>query len=177
MSGTGEQGGTGSSVGRGAGPDVIGEWHSVTVPPPPEVQAVKVTPETTALLILDIQDQNCSLERRPRCVASLPGIRALLAKARHTGMAVVYSLTSKAEPADVREEVAPRPGEPVVKAGVDKFHGTELAHILTGKNVNTVILVGTSANGAVLHTTAGAALRGLRVVVPVDGMSATEPYA
>ena len=177
MSGTGEQDGTDPSVGRGAGPDVIGEWHSVEVPPPPEVQAVKVAPETTALLVLDVQNQNCSIERRPRCVASLPGIQALLAEARRVGMAVVYSLTSKAEPGDVREEVAPRPDEPVVKAGVDKFHGTELADILSGKGVDTVILVGTSAHGAVLHTAAGAALRGFRVIVPVDGMSATEPYA
>jgi len=40
-----------------------------------------------------------------------------------------------------------------------------------------VILVGTSSNGAVLHTATGAAARGLDVVVPVDGMSASEAYA
>lgn len=39
-----------------------------------------------------------------------------------------------------------------------------------------VIVVGTAANGAVLYTSSGAALRGLKVIVPVDGMSAGDPY-
>ncbi len=158
-------------------PTVIDEWASVEAPPAPELQPVTVDPATTALLVLDIQNANCSLETRPRCVASLPGIGALLAEARRKGLAVVYTLTSKATPADIRAEVAPLPDEPVVTAGVDKFHGAELADILAGRGIETVILVGTSAHGAVLHTAAGAAMRGFRVVVPVDGMSASEPYA
>jgi nicotinamidase-related amidase len=44
-------------------------------------------------------------------------------------------------------------------------------------DVNTLVIVGTSAHGAVLNTATGAALRGFDVVVPVDGMSATEAYA
>ena len=156
---------------------IVDEWASVTAPPAPELQEVTVDPKTTALLVLDIQNRNCSAERRPRCVASLPKIQRLLAEAREKGMAVVYSLTRGAAEADVREEVAPLEGEPVVKSGVDKFFGTDLEEILKAKGVQTVILVGTSAHGAVLHTATGAALRGLKVVVPVDGMSAADPYA
>ena len=49
--------------------------------------------------------------------------------------------------------------------------------ILKDKHIQTVIVTGTASNGAVLFTGAGAAMRGLNVIVPVDGMSAVEPYA
>ena len=37
--------------------------------------------------------------------------------------------------------------------------------------------MGTSSNGAVLYTASGAALRGMNVIIPVDGISAVDPYA
>lgn len=92
-------------------------------------------------------------------------------------MRVIYSLTRNASEADIREELSPQTGEPIVKSGVDKFYGTELQGILEAKGIRTVILAGTSAHGAVLHTATGAAQRGLKVTVPVDGMSAGNPYA
>jgi len=156
---------------------IVDEWATVKAPPPPDLKPVLVDPEVTALLILDIQNQNCSPERRPRCVASVPRIRSLLTKARNRGMLVIYSLTRNASEADIREELSPQTGEPIVKSGVDKFYGTELQGILEAKGIRTVILAGTSAHGAVLHTATGAALRGLKVIVPVDGMSAGNPYA
>ncbi len=156
---------------------ITDEWFDVETPPPPAVEEVEVNAGTTALLVLDIQNQNCNDERRPRCVASLPGIERLLARARHRGMCVAYSLTSRAREADIREEVAPQDGEPVVRAGVDKFYGTELEGILRASGIEAVILVGTSAHGAVLHTAAGAVQRGFRVIVPVDGISASDAYA
>jgi nicotinamidase-related amidase len=156
---------------------IIDEWAGVKAPPPPELEPVTVDPKMTALLVLDIQNQNCNLDRRPRCVASLPGIQALLAECRRKGVPVVYSLTRSASKADIRDEVAPIAEEPIVKAGVDKFFGTDLEGILRSKGIETVILVGTSAHGAVLHTATGAALRGFKVIVPVDGMSAGDPYA
>jgi nicotinamidase-related amidase len=160
-----------------AGNTIIDEWNTVKAPPPPELNPVTVEPGETALLILDIQHQNCNPERRPRCVASIPKIQSLLTEVRNAGMPVLYSLTRNASPADIREEVSPQPGDPIVKSGVDKFQGTELEEILRSKEIQTVILVGTSAHGAVLHTATGAAMRGFRVIVPVDGMSAGDPYA
>ena len=110
-------------------------------------------------------------------MASLPKIQSLLTEVRNRGMPVLYSLTRNASTADIREEVSPHPGDPIVKSGVDKFYGTELEEILRAKEIQTVILVGTSAHGAVLHTATGAAMRGFRVIVPVDGMSAGDAYA
>jgi len=44
--------------------------------------------------------------------------------------------------------------------------------MLKEKGLKTVIALGTQAQTSVLHTGASAALRGYKVVVPVDGMSA-----
>jgi nicotinamidase-related amidase len=73
--------------------------------------------------------------------------------------------------------LAPLTGEPVVSSGPDKFLGTDLEKILKEKGVKTVIAVGTASHGAVLYTASGAALRGIQVIVPVDGISAEITYA
>ena len=52
-----------------------------------------------------------------------------------------------------------------------------MAKILREHSIRTVILLGTSAYGAVPHTATGAALRGCRVIIPVGGMSASDAYA
>jgi nicotinamidase-related amidase len=49
--------------------------------------------------------------------------------------------------------------------------------MLKDKGIKTVIAVGTSSNGAVLFTASGAAFRGMKVVIPVDGMSSADPIA
>jgi len=155
---------------------IIEEWNSIKTPPPPELKAVTVDPKTTALLVLDIITQICNNERRPRCVASVPKIQGLLQQARAKGVTVIYSLAGQATPADIFKEVAPIGGEPIVKSGSDKFLGTDLEKILKEKGIKTVIIVGTAAHGAVLYTASGASLRGLQVIVPVEGMSAENPF-
>ena len=62
-------------------------------------------------------------------------------------------------------------------SGPDKFFGTDLEKILKDKGIRTVIVTGTASHGAVLYTASGAALRGMKVVIPVDGMSAESTYA
>jgi nicotinamidase-related amidase len=156
---------------------IVDEWHEVQPPSPPELGEVAVDPEKTSLLILDIQYRNCSPERRPRCIATLPSIQDLLRRCRGKGLKVVHSTTRGSDPEDIRTEVSPLDGERIVSSGVDKFHGTDLEGILEEQGVDTVIIAGTSAHGAVLHTATGAALRGLRVIIPVDCISAGEAYA
>ena len=151
---------------------VIDEWASVKLPPAPALKPVTVDPKTTALLMLDFMNQNCG--KRPRCVATVPAVKKLLAEARARKMAVVYTLIAKTTPADVIKDVAPAAGEPSVLSGPDKFLKTDLEKILKDKGIQTVIAVGTSSNGAVLYTGSAAALRGLKVIVPVDGMSSMD---
>ena len=108
---------------------IVDEWSTVKAPPAPELKSVTIDPKVTALLILDIQKQNCNMERRPRCVASVPKIQGLLARTRAKGVPVIYSLGAGTA-ADIYQEVAPLGGEPVVTSGPDKFLGTDLEKIL-----------------------------------------------
>ncbi len=160
----------------GADKTIIDEWNNVQPPDPPEIKPVKVDTNSTALLVLDIEQRTCNPERRPRCVASVPKIASLIDKARENGVPVVYSLTSKGTRETILKEVTPLEGEPVVQSSVDKFYGTELESILKDKGIKTVIIVGAAANGAVLGTAIGASMRKLNIIVPVDGMS-DQPYS
>lgn len=160
-----------------AAQSIIDDWEKAVPPPPPEIRSVVVDPATTALLLLDFNKQTCNPERRPRCIDSIPKVQKMLQKARGFKATVVYSLSAGATPDDIASVLAPLPDEPVVTSGPDKFLGTDLEKILAEKGVKTVIVTGTAAHGAVLYTASGAALRGMKVVVPVDGLSAETLYA
>lgn len=155
---------------------IIEEWERVRAPSAPELTEVKLKLKETALLVLDIQNNNCNEERRLRCLKRLHHVQLILEKARNSEMLIIYSLTSAASRNDIRREIFPKKDEVIIKSGVDKFYNTELEDILKSKKIKTVIIVGTSANGAVLHTTTGAAARGLEIIAPVDAISSTYPY-
>lgn len=162
-------------VSPGYAETIIDQWASIERPPAPALKPVTVDTKTTALLMLDFMNQNCG--KRPRCLASIPAVKQLLADARANNMTVVYSLIANTTIADVIKDVAAIAGEPSVLSGPDKFLRTDLEKILKDKGIKTVITVGTSANGAVLYTASAAALRGMNVIVPVDGMSSADAYA
>jgi nicotinamidase-related amidase len=157
---------------------VIDEWATVKAPPPPELKPVSIDAASTALIVMDISTQSCTVEKRPRCVAMLPKVQKLIGEARAKGILVLYTLAGSSKRTDIVKEVAPLDTEQALSgAGPDKFVGIDLDTILKGKNIKTLIVVGTAAEGAVLHTAAGAAFRGYDAVVPVDGMSSTNLYA
>lgn len=153
---------------------IIDEWNYVLAPPPPKLQFVTVDPKTSALLVLDMEVTICN---NPRCIASISNIKPLLTKSRERGMLVVYSLTHNGNASDIVPQLSPLPNEPVVKSNVDKFYETDLDQILKEHGIKNVIVTGYAANGAVLHTATSAAFRGYHVIVPVDGISAFNPYA
>lgn len=158
----------------GGAQTIVEEWNSVKAPPAPVLKDVTVDPKTTALLMLDFVPPTCGT--RPRCVASLPALKKLLDEARSKGMLVVHSVTATTKAEEILKEVAPRAGEPVVTSSIDKFRNTELEKVLKDKGIQTVIVTGTAAHGAVLNTVAGAVQRGIKVILPVDGMSASDTY-
>jgi nicotinamidase-related amidase len=158
---------------------IVDAWKTVPTPPPPELQPVTLDGAHTALLILDVNADTCVEAKRPSCARSIPAIKRLLDQARAHHALVVYSGGPPTSTTTVKQPDAltPQPGEPMVRSGVDKFLGTDLDKILGAREIKTVIITGTSSNGAVLYTGSGAALRGLAVVVPVDGASAETPFA
>lgn len=168
------------ALAAGAGPaTIVDSWSSIAVPPPPELVPVTVDAARTALLILDMSAINCVEAKRPSCVRSLPYVRRLLDTARAHSMLVVYSAgaPSSTAPTEPAAAIAPQPGEPMVRAPVDKFFRSDLERMLAERQIDTVIVTGTSAEGAVLSTATGAALRNIHAVVPVDGYSAVSPFA
>jgi len=159
-----------------SGATIIDEWSKVITPAAPQLKEVKLPAEGTALLVLDFNKQVCNDKQRPRCVASVPAVSRLLTEARKANIPVVYSLTIGSAAADIAPALAPRPGDPIVTSGPDKFLGTDLEKILKERNIKTVIVTGTAAHGAVICTAGGAAFRGMKVIIPVDGISAESLY-
>ena len=154
--------------------DIVQEWANVKAPAALPLKPVTADAKTTALLLLDFVNPNCT--NRPRCLAQMPAMKKLLAEARAAKLLIVYSTAGKTTAKDILPDVAPMSGDPVVHSSVDKFQGTDLAKILQDKGIKSVIVTGTAAHGAVLYTGSAAALRGMAVIVPVDGMSSEDLY-
>jgi nicotinamidase-related amidase len=156
--------------------NVIDDWANIKAPPPPAVQSVTVDPQTTALLLLDFTHQICNEKSKPRCLASLPAMKKLLAQARANQVIVVYSTAGPQTAKDIWADIAPAPGDPVVNSHANKFQNTDLEKILKDKGIKTVIVTGVNANGAVLYTASEAAFLGFKVIDPIDGSSAENEY-
>ena len=155
--------------------DVVKEWASVKAPPVPQLKPVQIDRDTTAILVLDIQKPGCDAERRPRCVDTLANIQILVDSARGLGVPVIYTFSRG--PEEVAEPaLAPRAGEWIRRNGPDKFQDSDLDQRLKARGIKTVVVTGTSAQGAVFGTSTGAALRGYKVIVPVDTMSSEDSY-
>jgi nicotinamidase-related amidase len=158
--------------------DVISDWSTAVIPPPPELKEVTVDPATTALLFLDIMKAGCTA--RPRCVAAVPNMKRLHDEARAHNMVVWYSLVGangKATPDDIMDAaIKPRAGEWYRQGGPDKFMGSTLGPTLRENNIKTVIVCGNSFQGATVGTASGAAQRGYKVIVPVDCSAGEDEY-
>ena len=146
--------------------DIIADWPTLQMPPPPTLKPASVDPKTTALFLLDFMNTNCG--ERPRCVEAVPKLKALMDRSRAAGMLVAYTLPGGGKIID--PGLAPREGEVVdqKQGGPDKFLGSDLDQRLKDHGIKTVILCGTSAQGVGLGTGAAAAQRGYNVIYPVD---------
>ncbi len=158
---------------------------------------VVVDPKTTAVIVVDMQNDfvnpgGALVVQEAR--QTIPAVQRLLALARRSGMPVFYTQDTH-DPGDpefpiwgehvlrgsrgwqIVEELAPQLGERVLpKLRYDGFFGTSLDHELRMKSIKTVIVCGTVANICVLHTAGSAALRGYKIVLPIDAISAITPF-
>jgi len=159
-------------AGPSAAQTIVDQWNSVTVPTAPPLKPAALDAKTTALLVFDILQQNCT--PRPRCMATVPHIAALLATARAKGVYVVFA--KYAPTAEILAPVAPGPGDPIIVGTADRFLNTDLDAMLKAKGIKTVIVTGSASNGVLVYTASEAAMRGYNVVVPLDGTSSDSAY-
>jgi nicotinamidase-related amidase len=118
----------------------------------------------------------------------IPKVQQLLDEARAKSVYIIYALFPGPSPAtfpdpkisDYVPELAPKGGEPVVTAFVDKFSvagkDTGLEKMLKDRGIKTFIPVGVASHNGVLFTSVSTAFRGFDVVVPVDGMAGNNAY-
>ena len=170
---------------------------NVEVPQYAVQDEVRVDPERTALVVIDMQNdlvQRGGSLLVPDAAATIPAIRRLLELARASRMRVVYSQDTHRQgdpeweiwPEHCREgswgweivaELAPGVDDTILrKARYDAFYGTQLDDILRLWGVDTLVICGTGANTGVHYTAASAALRWYAVVIPRDAISALEPF-
>jgi nicotinamidase-related amidase len=157
--------------------NIVDEWASVKAEPAPTLKPVTVEPKTTALLIFDMVKQFCNPQGYAGCPSLIPTVKKLLTQARAKDVMVVYTSIPSIAKADIDKELAPIGSEPFVQSFLNKFLNTDLEKILKDKDITTVILTGLAANGAIIVTSGEAALRGFKVIVPVDAMTAKTRYA
>ena len=157
---------------------VIDDWNQIKLPPPPQLKPVTLVPKETALLVMDFTVQTCTVERRKRCADSVPKVKKFVEAAREHGALIIYSVAvPNSVPADILPELTPASGEQVLPPlGPDKFINSDLEKTLKDKGIKTVVAMGTQAQTSVLHTGGEAALRGFKVIVPVDAMSSDDLF-
>ena len=157
---------------------LIEEWGNAKFPPPPPLKPAKIEAKETAILVMDFTKQTCTPERRKRCADSVAKVQKFVDEARAKGALIIYSVAvPNSVPADILPALTPAAGEEVLPPlGPDKFNDSDLEKTLKAKSIKTVVVMGTQAQTSVLHTGATASLRGFKVIVPVDGMSADDVF-
>jgi nicotinamidase-related amidase len=157
---------------------IIDDWNQAKLPAPPQLKPVTLNAKETALLVMDFTVQTCTPERRKRCADSVPKVKKFVEAAREHGALIIYSVAVPGSvPTDVLKDLTPAAGEQVLPPlGPDKFINSDLEKTLKDKGIKTVVAMGTQAQTSVLHTGGEAALRGFKVIVPVDAMSSDDLF-
>lgn len=171
--------------------------RTIEVPEIPEEKEIELDPSTTALIIVDMQNDFVRKEGKlyvPTAEATIPAIQRLIQKAREAGAYVIYTQDwhMKDDPefkiwgehavagtwgAEIVDELKPEKDDFIIKKyRYDAFFETPLDYILRVKGIKNVIMTGTVANICVLHTAGSAALRWYNVYVAKDGISALTEF-
>jgi len=167
------------------------------VPPYTVEPRVEVRAKTTALVVVDMQNDFVD-PKGSLCVEGARGtVQAILrlrtlARAHH--IPVVYTqdwhrpgdaefdlwgphAVAETWGAEIVPDLAPGPDELIIrKLRYDAFYGTALEHELRQRQIDTLIVTGTVSNICVLHTAGSAALRWFRIIVPIDAVSSLTEF-
>ena len=148
--------------------NAIDEWALARPPEAPKLRATTLDARKTALVMMDFDGKSCTSEKRSRCFDAIPAVAGLLARARDKQMLVVHYFNANISRDDIVPALAPKSPETAEQKSGDKFFNSNLDALLRSRNIDTVILAGTSANGAVLATAPGAFEHNFKAIVPVD---------
>jgi nicotinamidase-related amidase len=170
---------------------------TVAVPEIPITDGVVLDPATTALIVVDMQNDFVSdggSLQVPDAQATVPTIAELVRRFRAAGAHIVFTQDTHRDgdpefaiwPVHALEgtrgwqivdALHPLPDDIVLrKPRYDAFYGTPLDHLLRQWGVETLVICGTVANICVHYTAASAALRWYGVVIPRDAISALDPF-
>lgn len=144
--------------------------------------AIKVTPQTTALIIIDVQkafDEMAEAGARRNNPGAERNIAALLAAFRASNAGIMHirhrnpAAQSRFNPANsgyaVLDEAREMPGEPVIVKDVNSaFIGTDLDQRLRANAIDTVVIVGATTNHCVETTTRMAGNLGYNTLLVSD---------
>jgi hypothetical protein len=140
---------------------IVDEWGSVQPPAPVELKNGDRQCDGHGLSGARHRELTCNMQARPRCVESAPRIGAFLAKAREAGMPVVHSLTSRGTVESILPPSQTAAWASPLSSPAWTSSSTRISKTILKKlGVSTVIITGTTAEGAVLHTATGASMRG-----------------
>jgi nicotinamidase/pyrazinamidase len=160
-------------------------------------QKAFVTPEKTALIVIDMQKDFCcedgALFVGNAVGAIIPRIRSLIEEARRKQMHLIFTqdwhspddeefdvwsrhCIRDTKGAEIIDELSLNGAYVVKKQKHTAFFGTDLDAHLKEKEIRALILVGVVTNICVLHTAIDAALRGYELIVPEDCVAALSDY-
>jgi nicotinamidase-related amidase len=169
----------------------------VEVPEYEIADEVRVDPDRTAVLVVDMQNdfvRESGALPIADASATLPAIRRILDFAKAHDVAVFYTQDSHyaddpefavwgehcavgSEGWAIVEELTPERDDLVFrKDRYDGFFRTNLEPTLLERGIDTLVICGTVANICVLYTAASAAIRWYHVILPVDAVSAITPF-
>jgi nicotinamidase-related amidase len=169
----------------------------VKVPEKIDVKPIELEASKSALIIVDMQNAFAHEKGRlfvPESRKTIEPIKKLLEKARSKNVSVIYTQDwhQKDDPefsvwgehavagtweAEIIDELKPIDGDVLIKKlRYDGFYGTYLDDVLRMRKIENTVITGTVANICVLHTAGSAALRGYKVVIPIDCISALSMF-
>lgn len=159
--------------------------------------SVSLPPRSSALIVVDMQVDFADARGKlfvPESRPTISPIRSLLSNARKVKVPVIFTqdwhraddaefliwpphAVEGTRGAQVIPEIKCRRSDYFVrKRTYDAFFATDLDLLLRQKGIKYLVISGTVANICVLHTASSACLRGYEVVVPIDTISALNPF-
>ncbi len=158
---------------------------------------VLVDPKTAGVIVGDMLVDFVDPQGRlfvPDSPQTIPPIKSLITKARRAGARVIFiqdwhrpddpefsiwgpHCVEETPGTEIIPELAPLPKEFIVrKRTYDPFFETDLELLLRQSGVHDLVITGTVANICVLQTAGSASLRGFRIIVPRDTISALSSF-